>query len=245
MNSWSRASLGELAESIDYGVTASAIQQPRGPKFLRITDIQNGRVDWDSVPWCECDSQSATQARLRSGDIVFARTGATTGKSFLIRQCPDDAVFASYLIRVRLKDSTEPRYVSHFFQTEDYWSQITKSARGVAQPGVNATTLKSLSVPLPPLAEQRRISGILDKAASLDTLTVSVPPAVKVAAATANLDDFVNCYFGRIGGTSPRRRPARRPALQVTSRAKRVTRTALADKGTKESAVARAAFSFR
>ena len=177
--------LGDFAESVDYGVTASATAQPLGPKFLRITDIQDGAVNWESVPWCECDMRSASDARLKKGDIVFARTGATTGKSLLIRECPTDAVFASYLIRVRVGEAADPRFVSHFFQTPIYWAQITKSARGVAQPGVNATTLKALEIPLPPLAEQRRIAEVLDRAealraerratlAQLDSLTQSV-----------------------------------------------------------------------
>lgn len=140
---------------------------------------------WESVPWCECDSRSANASRLKSGDIVFARTGATTGKSFLVRECPSDSVFASYLIRVRLGDTAEPRFVSHFFETPDYWAQVSNGARGAAQPGVNATTLRRLKIPLPPLAEQRRIAEVLDRAealrakrraalAQLDTLTQSL-----------------------------------------------------------------------
>ena len=178
--------LGDFAESVDYGVTASATEQPIGPKFLRITDIQNGAVNWESVPWCDCDSRSASDARLKAGDIVFARTGATTGKSFLIRECPTDAVFASYLIRVRVGDSADPRFVSHFFQTPIYWAQITKSARGVAQPGVNATTLKALEIPLPPLAEQRRIAEVLDRAEAL---------RAKRRAGLAQLDSLTQSLF--------------------------------------------------
>lgn len=159
--------LGDIADSVDYGVTASAIPQPVGPKFLRITDIQGGGVNWDDVPWCECDTRTAIDAHLKSGDIVFARTGATTGKSFLIDECPPNAVFASYLIRVRMGGAADARYVGHFFQTPDYWAQITKGARGAAQPGVNATTLKALSIPLPPLPEQRRIAAVLDRAVTL------------------------------------------------------------------------------
>lgn len=161
--------LDSISESVDYGVTASAASSNVGPKFLRITDIQNGQVDWNQVPWCECSQREAEGSRLAGGDIVFARTGATTGKSFLIRECPEDAVFASYLIRVRLGKSALPSFVAHYFQTAEYWAQISSNVRGVAQPGVNATTLKSLRVPLPPLEEQRRISAILDQAETLRT----------------------------------------------------------------------------
>jgi type I restriction enzyme, S subunit len=164
---WKRVPLQALAESVDYGVTASANLVEVGPKFLRITDIQDGRVDWDQVPYCVCNAEEAAAAALRTGDIVFARTGATTGKSFLITECPKDAVFASYLIRVRLHRDVEPRYIRHFFDTPDYWAQVTKGARGAAQPGVNATTLKALQVSIPSLAEQRRIAAILDKADQL------------------------------------------------------------------------------
>ncbi len=167
MNGWKTLPLGDFAESVDYGVTASAADEPIGPKFLRITDIQDGTVNWENVPWCMCDARSASDAKLKVGDIVFARTGATTGKSFLIGECPTNSVFASYLIRVRVGDTAMPQYISHFFQTQNYWAQITKGARGVAQPGVNATTLKALEVPLPPLAEQRRIAEVLDRAEAL------------------------------------------------------------------------------
>jgi len=200
---WRTVALGDIAESVDYGVTASAKQQPPGPKFLRITDIQNGIVRWAHVPWCDCDAQAAADARLRAGDIVFARTGATTGKSCLIRECPADAVFASYLIRVRLPATVEPRFVSHYFQTPDYWAQVTRGARGVAQPGVNATTLKSLTVPLPPLPEQRRIAAILDKADAL---------RAKRRAALEQLNALTQAVFLEMFGnpaTNPRGWPQR------------------------------------
>ncbi|HET6912246.1 MAG TPA: restriction endonuclease subunit S [Rhodanobacteraceae bacterium] len=205
--------LGDIAESIDYGVTASASSKPIGPKFLRITDIQDGTVDWNTVPWCECDARSASDARLKSGDIVFARTGATTGKSFLIRDCPDDTVFASYLIRVRLSTPVDPRFVSHFFQTPRYWAQITKSARGVAQPGVNATTLKELQIPLPPLPEQRRIAEILDKADAL---------RAKRRAALAQLDELTQSIFLDMFG-DPGTNPRGWPVAPLMSLCTRVT----------------------
>lgn len=159
--------LSDVTESIDYGVTASSAENPIGPKFLRITDIQDDTVDWGAVPYCAETSKGVEQSVLRSGDIVFARTGATTGKSYLIDQCPDRAVFASYLIRVRPSPKVMPSYLAHFFRTPDYWQQITLQAAGVAQPGVNATKLGGLNVPLLPLDEQRRIAAILDQADEL------------------------------------------------------------------------------
>jgi type I restriction enzyme, S subunit len=153
-----------ITSLVDYGHTASSTTEPVGPKFLRITDIQNGCVNWNCVPYCECKFSDEESTRLKTGDIVFARTGATTGKSFLIKDCPERAVFASYLIRVRANPKVFPDFLAHFFGTPDYWSQISLNAKGAAQLGVNATSLKSLSVPLPPIAEQKRIAAILDKA---------------------------------------------------------------------------------
>jgi type I restriction enzyme S subunit len=186
MIAWKRIALSELVESVTYGVTASASMNQAGPKFLRITDIQENGVNWESVPWCECDARTMQAAQLRSGDIVFARTGATTGKSFLVHACPAMAVFASYLIRVRAGKKVEPRYLSHFFQTDDYWTQISKGTRGAAQPGVNATTLKALEVPFPDIADQRRIAAILDQADAL---------RVKRRETLAQLDSLTQAIF--------------------------------------------------
>lgn len=159
--------LSDLATSIEYGVTASASAKDNGTKFLRITDIQDGSVDWQTVPFCEAAPTKLGSARLLDGDIVFARTGATTGKSFLIRSPPNGAVFASYLIRVRPSASVDPAYLAHFFQSKAYWSQIQRKTQGAAQGGVNATSLSEIEIPLPSLDEQRRIAAILDKADAL------------------------------------------------------------------------------
>lgn len=162
---WPLKRLESLAERVDYGHTASANSSPVGPQFLRITDIQDDRVDWSTVPYCECEPEALSALELRPGDIVFARTGATTGKSFFLRACPSKAIFASYLIRVRTNlQLVEPAYLARFFQSPAYWTQISKTSVGTAQPGVNASKLRELLVPLPPLEEQRRIAAILDKA---------------------------------------------------------------------------------
>src|SRR5690348_18497165 len=80
---WKRAALRDCCFRPEYGYTASASQEPVGPKFLRITDIQNGQVEWNKVPYVEKPEDAARSYLLETGDIVIARIGATTGKAFL------------------------------------------------------------------------------------------------------------------------------------------------------------------
>jgi type I restriction enzyme S subunit len=124
---WRAARIREICEHPQYGHTASAQHSPVGPKMLRITDIQDGRVDWPSVPYCRCDD--VEKYRLKAGDIVFARTGATTGKSFLIREA-QDSVFASYLIRLRVRSGILPEYLFCYFQSSQYWTAVGGLWRG-------------------------------------------------------------------------------------------------------------------
>lgn len=131
---WQILRVGDFCDNPQYGYTESAKYDPVGPKFLRITDIQDSKVDWDSVPYCECPQPE--KYLLKSKDIVFARTGATTGKSFLIQECPE-SVFASYLIRLRVLHTVTPEHLYAFFQSPDYWSQITDEKKGTGQPNVN------------------------------------------------------------------------------------------------------------
>jgi type I restriction enzyme S subunit len=78
---WPVWKLADLCESIDYGYTASAVKAPVGPKFLRINDIVAGPIDWKTVPHCDIACALVGNYRLHDGDIVVARTGATTGFS--------------------------------------------------------------------------------------------------------------------------------------------------------------------
>jgi len=153
---WKFSSIENLSTSIQYGYTASALQNFEGPRLLRITDIQNDTVNWDTVPSCEITKENFLKFELKPGDIVFARTGATTGKSYLIQSCPK-AVFASYLIRIRPNNSVDPHFLILFFQTMDYWRMISENVAGITQPNCNASKLKNLTVPVPPLSEQHRI----------------------------------------------------------------------------------------
>jgi len=171
---WSEARVGDFCEVPQYGYTESATTEPIGPRFLRITDIQNGRVNWDTVPYCSCPNPHSYL--LKESDILFARTGATTGKSFLILDCPE-AVFASYLIRLRVRNTVTPEYLYRYFQSPSYWTQVIEEKKGTGQPNVNGKKLANIRVPIPPLAEQRRIveylEGLTDKLEVLSRLQVN------------------------------------------------------------------------
>lgn len=159
---WEVKKLGEVSK-INYGYTEKASVKEIGPKFLRITDIQDNCVDWETVPFCKIGKDELSKYLLSEGDIVFARTGATTGKSFLLTN-PPLAVFASYLIRLRILDLEilSPEFLFLFFQTKTYWDKIETGLSGSAQGGFNATKLAEISIPLPPLPEQQRIVAKLD-----------------------------------------------------------------------------------
>jgi type I restriction enzyme S subunit len=157
---WKTLEVGDFCEPAQYGYTESATDRPVGPRFLRITDIQDGRVDWDRVPYCLCPKPD--QYLLRPNDLVFARTGATTGKSFVIRECPEAAVFASYLIRLRIRDTVLVDYLYRYFQSPAYWAQIADEKKGTGQPNLNGSKLERLKIPIPPFGEQRAIVSYLD-----------------------------------------------------------------------------------
>ena len=162
---WPTKSLGSIA-SISYGFTAKASFGNDGPKFLRITDIRDDGVDWTTVPTCQISSSEFKRHKLHDKDIVFTRTGATTGKSFLV-SCPPISVPASYLIRCRLTNhDTLASYVAKYFQTKAYWEHIAYGTTGSAQGGFNASKLAELAIPIPSHSEQQRLVVQLDDLAA-------------------------------------------------------------------------------
>ena len=161
---WTAAPIKEICEPPQYGYTAPAESAPVGPRMLRITDIQNGQVDWAEVPHCRCPE--VEKYRLRRGDILFARTGATTGKSFLVSDVPE-AVFASYLIRLRVRQRVLPEYLFWFFQSSDYWASVGGGIDDGNRPNMNGSKLANLSVSFPEsVTEQRRIVARIQAVAS-------------------------------------------------------------------------------
>lgn len=154
-------SLAEVAESVQYGYTASASDSAVGPHFLRITDIVPSQIDWGAVPYCEIDEKVKDRFALASGDIVIARTGATVGYAKLIRDNPE-AVFASYLVRIRVDSKlADPSYVGRIVESDAYKKFVLSRVGGAAQPNANAKVLSAFRLPIPARETQARIVDIL------------------------------------------------------------------------------------
>jgi type I restriction enzyme S subunit len=186
-DTWCWATMSELSLSISYGYTASANAAPVGPRLLRITDIQDDAVEWSSVPYCECDD--VPSYALKNGDLVIARTGATTGKAYLVEGLREATVFASYLIRCETSHELPARFLWAFTRSPDYWGQISVVSKGTAQPGANATILGELVVPVPPATEAAAIIRSVDhRLAIVERAAARVGP---VAGVLGNLDAAV------------------------------------------------------
>lgn len=155
--SWKWCHMKGITQKIHYGFTASAANAGNA-KLLRITDIQDGRVNWDTVPFCDVPEKKLASCKLGESDVVIARTGGTIGKSFLLTDVSDVAVFASYLIRlIPCAEVVNPKYLMVFLNSPEYWKQLKAMSQGTGQPNVNAKSLSTLLLPLPPLDEQARI----------------------------------------------------------------------------------------
>lgn len=161
--SWEWVRWGELSFSIQYGYNAPAIANGQY-KMVRISDIQNNKVLWDTVPYCEIKDDDVETYQLAEDDILFARTGGTVGKSFLVKEVPCNAVYAGYLIRTRFDaQKLVPEYLKFFMESQLYWQQLRNGTIATAQPNCNGQTLSKMMVPIPPLEEQHRIVAKIEE----------------------------------------------------------------------------------
>ena len=159
---WRWMRLGEISTKPQYGLSQAASPEPIGPKFVRITDITSGQIEWENVPYCRINTRSWEKYRLDEGDLLFARSGSI-GATILIKEKPPcDAVFASYLIRIRLDVSVAlPEFVDLFLKSSVGQAQLVP--QGAAQKNINAKLIQRLLIPLPPLEEQRRIVARIEE----------------------------------------------------------------------------------
>ena len=160
---WEEVSLNDVAVGFEYGMNAAATTFDGVHKYIRITDI-----DDDAHTYIDCDSVSPSgvlegKYRVRENDILFARTGASVGKSYLYRETDGDLFFAGFLIRIHVKDGVDSGYVFLNTLTEEYkkWVQLESARSG--QPGINAEQYRRYRFKLPSFRTQKRITAIAKK----------------------------------------------------------------------------------
>lgn len=160
---WKRATLEKIClKPGEYGASVSKSDyNSLLPRYIRITDIkEDGSLSADNpVGISEKDAQPYL---MNEGDIVFARSGATVGKTYLYNKNDGRCAFAGYLIRFQPNpDVIIPYFLKYFVQSNFYWKWVRNSQQAQAQPNINAKQYGSLSVPLPPIDEQKKIAEIL------------------------------------------------------------------------------------
>ncbi len=142
---WKYLKLGDLVQS-QYGYTETASTEKIGPKFLRITDIAQNQINWSDVPYCKINEKEFEKYRLKYGDIVVARTGATSGYAKRIHKNFPDCVFASFLVRLIPNDKDWSLFLGLTVDSQFYRGFILANAEGSAQPQANAPLLTSYKV---------------------------------------------------------------------------------------------------
>lgn len=160
-DNWKWVHLGDLSYSIQYGYNAPAKAAGR-IRMVRISDIQNGVVCWNTVPFCDIEEEDIAAYLLKENDILFARTGGTVGKSYIVSDVPEEAIFAGYLIRTSYSSKLSAKYMKFFMESNFYWKQLRNGTISTAQPNCNGQTLSKMIVPIPPFSEQIRIVEKID-----------------------------------------------------------------------------------
>ena len=153
---WEWERWGNISQSIQYGYNAPALE--KGViRMVRISDIQDNKVLWNTVPFCMIEEKDIETYLLKINDILFARTGGTVGKSFLVKDVPMKSIYAGYLIRTRYSSLLCPHYMKAFMESQLYWEQLKNGTIATAQPNCNGKTLAKMLLPIPPINEQKRI----------------------------------------------------------------------------------------
>jgi type I restriction enzyme S subunit len=204
-------SLSHYLESTQYGYTASA-SETGTHQLVRITDINSGKVDWNTVPFCDCETED--KYLLKDDDILVARTGGTTGKSFIVNSAPKNAVFASYLIRLRLKKDVNLEFINLYLNSYTFWSQIVEMKSGSAMPNVNAEKLKTLRIPKVSFKEQDEFVIAFKNVEKAKNLNFVFDKIIEVESLFINSKEIINELTNQLDLVKQLRQSFLREAMQ-------------------------------
>ncbi|TAH18692.1 MAG: hypothetical protein EAZ08_10920 [Cytophagales bacterium] len=156
---WIITTIGEVCTKPQYGWTSKSTVKGEFA-YVRITDIKNNKIDWQTVPFATDLPSDIQSFLIEKNDILIARSGSV-GLSVLVCEVPKKSFFASYLIRFK-PIIVNPKYVNYFLKSEMFWEAIVENVSGNSIPNINATKLANIAIPLPPLSEQNAIVEKLD-----------------------------------------------------------------------------------
>ena len=164
--------MGEISESFEYGLNAAATEYDGKHKYIRITDIDDSTHLFlqDDLTSPDIDFSTADDYLLQEGDVLFARTGASVGKTYIYRRSDGDLYFAGFLIRAKIKSDYDADFVFQNTLTDSYDSYIRITSQRSGQPGVNAQEYANFALSVPSLAEQKKIGAYFSHLDSLITL---------------------------------------------------------------------------
>ncbi|EEA91338.1 restriction endonuclease subunit S [Collinsella stercoris] len=160
---WEQRKLGSVAASFDYGLNAAATEYDGQNKYLRITDIDDTTHEFlkSDLTTPLADLAMSADYLLEEGDLLFARTGASVGKTYLYRQYDGTVYFAGFLIRARIGESADPEFVYQATLTDAYKKYVAITSQRSGQPGVNAQEYADYQLMLPSRTEQQQIGMTL------------------------------------------------------------------------------------
>lgn len=169
-DAWEQRKLGELTNSFEYGLNASAKKFDGIHKYIRITDIDDSsrKFNSDSITSPDINFSSADNYELKQNDLLFARTGASVGKSYIYTESDGLVYYAGFLIRVRIKPEFDSNFVFQNTFTSSYENFIRITSQRSGQPGVNSKEYASFEISIPSLEEQQMIGSLFKQ---LDNLT--------------------------------------------------------------------------
>jgi len=156
---WEQRKLGEIASSFEYGLNAAAKEFDGKNKYIRITDIYDDSREFDqnNVTSPDIDLLNADSYKLTKGDILFARTGASVGKTYIYKDFDGLVYYAGFLIRAKIKDSYIPEFIFQSTLTKAYEKFIKVTSMRSGQPGVNAQEYSQFELMIPEKPEQDKI----------------------------------------------------------------------------------------
>lgn len=169
---WEQRKLGEVAENFEYGLNAAAKEFDGVNKYIRITDIDDESHQFNKEDLTSPDTnlEIAERYKLEKGDILFARTGASVGKSYIYRESDGLVYYAGFLIRGKIKEGFDTEFVFQNTLTEEYKNYIRITSQRSGQPGVNAQEYQEYSFKVPHYAEQKQIGMLFKNLDNLITL---------------------------------------------------------------------------